>query len=194
MTRKAKLEKALAVEEPNLVPTKYKDYFVDIDGNIWSKKNQRGVPLLKRKLTADRWGYLQLVIILNGKRKNIKAHRIVCEAFHGEKPSTDHEVRHLNGIKTDNSAANLSWGTHLENMADSSVHGVLPQGSKHGCAKLSEKDIPEIRQLFKEGTSRQMIASKFGVSATAIGDVLAGRRWKHVHEALSKIDKALGEI
>jgi HNH endonuclease/NUMOD4 motif len=41
-------------------------------------------------------------------------HVLVCTAFHGPKPAPGYEVRHLNGIKGDDRADNLAWGTRAE--------------------------------------------------------------------------------
>lgn len=47
---------------------------------------------------------------------NLKVHRLVCEAFHGPRPSPKHVVIHLNEDATDNRAENLKWGTQKENL------------------------------------------------------------------------------
>lgn len=47
---------------------------------------------------------------------NIKVHRAVCLAFHGEPPSPKHVVIHINENAHDNRAENLKWGTQKENL------------------------------------------------------------------------------
>lgn len=59
----------------------------------------------------------------DGKRKKLKVHKLVCRAFHGEKPSIEHEVRHLDGDTMNNHADNLAWGTRSENAKDRVRHG-----------------------------------------------------------------------
>jgi hypothetical protein len=58
-----------------------------------------------------------------GARFERTIHSLVCEAFHGPKPTPRHEVRHLNGYSLDNAASNLAWGTPRENRLDSVRHG-----------------------------------------------------------------------
>jgi hypothetical protein len=58
-----------------------------------------------------------------GARKECTIHSLVCEAFHGPKPSPKHEVRHLDGDPLNNTASNLRWGTASENRHDSVRHG-----------------------------------------------------------------------
>ncbi len=50
------------------------------------------------------------------RRKNYKVHTLVCEAFHGPKPTPDSVVIHINEDGTDNRPENLKWGTQKENL------------------------------------------------------------------------------
>jgi hypothetical protein len=50
------------------------------------------------------------------KQGHLKVHQLVCEAFHGQKPSEKHEVVHLNEDALDNRSENLRWGTRKENL------------------------------------------------------------------------------
>src|SRR5690554_3506076 len=59
----------------------------------------------------------------NGRRRKFKVHQLVCRAFHGERPTASHEVRHLDGNPMNNHADNLAWGTRSENALDRSRHG-----------------------------------------------------------------------
>ncbi len=47
-------------------------------------------------------------------------------------------------------------------------------------AKLKEKDIPEIRELKKQGVGGPTIARMYGVKTATIYAILWGRSWKHV--------------
>ena len=59
-------------------------------------------------------GYLRVGLHVDGKRKMLRVHRLVCEAFH-ENPDNKSEVNHVNENKTDNRACNLEWSTRTEN-------------------------------------------------------------------------------
>ena len=60
----------------------------------------------------------------------MRVHRLVALAFHGAAPDGKSVVRHLNGNKLDNRAANLAWGTHAENVADMLRLGEIKTGHK----------------------------------------------------------------
>lgn len=50
------------------------------------------------------------------RKKNYKVHTLVCEAFHGPKPTDTSVVIHINEDGTDNRPENLRWGTQKENL------------------------------------------------------------------------------
>lgn len=62
-------------------------------------------------------------------------HALVCETFHGPRPSPSHQVRHLNGVPTDNRLENLVWGTPLENADDTRQQGRHNNGRKTHCKR-----------------------------------------------------------
>lgn len=71
-------------------------------------------------------GYHMVPLRQSGVQRKVKLHQIVVKAFHGTgEPGL--EPRHLDGDKSNNTAANLKWGTHSENMQDRTKH--MEQGA-----------------------------------------------------------------
>lgn len=106
-------------------------------------------------------------------------HLLVLEAFTGPKPEEDSQGLHRNGVRLDNRAANLRWGTRSENMKDCVEHGTDNRGTKHWNALLSEDDVREIRA--QAGSVRNRELSKtFGVCESMISNIIKRKAWSHV--------------
>jgi len=56
----------------------------------------------------------------------------------------------------------------------------MARGSAHGRAKLTERDIPVIRERLAAGDSHREIAKTFGISRSAVTNVNRGLFWRHV--------------
>jgi hypothetical protein len=56
----------------------------------------------------NKTGYLEIA--------SVRIHRIVASAFHGEPPTKEHVVDHIDTNKQNNRAQNLRWVTRLENI------------------------------------------------------------------------------
>lgn len=54
------------------------------------------------------------------------------------------------------------------------------QGSSHPNSKLTNADIPVIRELAKSGKSRQQIAIRYGVHKRTISQIVNGVTWSHI--------------
>lgn len=131
------------------------------------------------KQRPDGGGYLVVWLRVPGGQVARKVASLVAGAFIGPKPA-GLEVRHLNGDKTVNAAANLAYGTRAENMADAAAHGTLVMGERHRNARLTESAVREIRassELLAD------LAAKHGVTFQHVSAVKRGLRWKHVGAA-----------
>ncbi|MCX4911856.1 NUMOD4 motif-containing HNH endonuclease [Streptomyces sp. NBC_00878] len=95
------------------------------------------------KGSVDRYGYIVVRLSRNGQVHDRKVHRLVCEAFHG--PS-ELQVRHLDGNRSNNTVANLLWGTAGENAADRDLHGTHRRGERSPRAKLTNRQVAQIRR------------------------------------------------
>lgn len=153
-------------------------YHATDDGRILST---RRVFLCELKPERTRHGYLRVCLVDgdDGDTVHWSVHTLVLEAFVGPRPD-GHQARHLNGIRTDNRASNLAWGTVAENHADKAIHGTTARGARQGSSLLVEEDVIEIKKRLARGDRIGAISSAFAVSRSAIDAIKAGRNWRHV--------------
>lgn len=162
----------------------YPAYIIDSEGNVWSNL-RGGWKKLKPGLMGDHKKYLGVSLCNKGKRKTIKIHRLVLEAFVGPCPE-GYEARHFPDPNPyNNRLENLQWATHKDNEHDKIIHGTKwrAKGELHGNSKLTKENVLEIRKLKKsKKLSNAKIGKRFGVSRAAIGLILTRKRWTHLKE------------
>lgn len=117
------------------------DYYVDQDGDIWSTKRY-GYPQTLSPTVSGNTEYPRVGLMIDGERKTIQVHSIVCETFH-KKPfpdilnkkqwaAIDEEVReiliehlthadrfqvnHIDHNQRNYHPSNLEWVTQRENI------------------------------------------------------------------------------
>lgn len=127
-------------------------------------------------------GYARFTVGLGarGEQASRYIHVAVCATYHGPRPSPKHMVRHLNGDRLDNRASNLTWGTGVENSADSFRHGTARIGETHHRAKLTQAQVNEIKFTLsrEDRPTLAEMARTYGVSLTCISAISTGRNWK----------------
>lgn len=130
--------------------------------------------------TADPNGYLQVSLCDDRGQQRRRVHTLVAGAFLGPRP-VGLDVCHFNGNKSDNRSANLRYDTVRANLLDRHHQGKRwTRGSEMYNAKLTETDIPRVRELRAAGISYAGIGSLFGVNAKTIHGIINGKNWKHV--------------
>lgn len=162
----------------NPVPN-YPGYYASKEGQILSLKKRKARIM---KLLESQDGHLYVFMYIGGVQHKVWVHRAVLSAWKGL-PKLGDEGRHLNDDPKNNNVINLAWGTRLENVNDKRINGRLPDGEKSGTHKLTEKDVIEIRKLYKTKSLRDL-AKIYSVSHTAIRRAALGIKWKCVKEGL----------
>lgn len=116
------------------------------------------------------------VVRIDGR--NHLAHRVVCEKVNGPPPDPAYDAAHNcgNGHLGCVNPKHLRWATRKDNLSDMIRHGTIMRGEKQKNAKLTEKDVFEIRKLHNKKTQLQ-ISKDFGVSLTLVNGVIHGNKW-----------------
>lgn len=126
-------------------------------------------------LVQDKDGYLQVTLWRDNKATGRKVHRLVLESFVG---SSALDANHKDGNKKNNALSNLEWCSHRENSEHAARNNLMAFGSRHGLAKLTEEQIPEIRRAIANGSTYRAVASEHGVSVSTISDIVKGVTWR----------------
>ena len=109
------------------------------------------------KPSPDRYGYLRIDMMLNGKAKHRCIHRLVALAFIPN-PENKPTVDHINRDKIDNSLSNLRWATDSEQ--SNNKHHTLPS--------TGHRYIGLMRDAYKIHIPRLKIQKRFRTLEDAI--------------------------
>lgn len=154
-------------------------YQVSNIGNIRSLKSKNNECYILLKL-KNKEGYKRAIVWINGKGRNIPAHRAVAIAFIPN-PLNKPQVNHINGIKHDNRVENLEWCTNAENIAHAVNTGLNRKGEQINFSKLTKDKVLKIREMAKQGIKIKEIVKEIGVVGySSIWDILSRRTWKHI--------------
>lgn len=177
-------------------------YLVSNLGHVYSLRAGRRRRL---KTDANSNGYLRVSVRFDdGTRKTVFVHRLVAETFLPTPGPGKDCVCHKDDCPTNNSAENLWWGSHGDNMADMSRkgrHGLvlhpekaargerhasrtkphrIARGQANGRAEITTAHVRAIRAMADLGFSTSEIARALRISRGAAKCVVQGKTWRHV--------------
>ena len=154
----------------------YSLQFASTDGLIYS---MRTGTLVKKSMRLHN-GYYRVNLrdgSFPAKNCTIPVHKLILDTFVGLRPE-GYVCRHLNGNPLDNRLENICWGTPKENAQDALRHGTsvcLRCGEESIRAKLSNKDVSNIRELYARGYSRSELAKMYNISWRHTADIISMR-------------------
>ncbi len=115
------------------------------------------------------------------KRSNIKVHRWSYEHFNGPIPD-GLMIRHTCDHPSCVNPAHLLVGTMQDNMNDKVARNRQQQGEGIAQSVLTRSDVLEIRERYAAGGIYQReLAHEFGVTQSAISDVINRKNWGWLH-------------
>lgn len=158
-------------------------------GRFWPKVAKDG-PIVREELGAcwewkatrlPPYGYgLINVALKSGKRRPQRAHRIAFMLEYGE-VRDDRLICHHCDRPSCVRPSHLFEGDHLANIRDMYDKGRNPRpdarGDKAPNARLTWEAVFEIRRRHAMGETWMQLGSAFGVSDTAIGNIVRRRSW-----------------
>lgn len=118
--------------------------------------------------------------------KSFKAPRIALWLHTSRQPG-DMSVCHSCNNPPCCNPRHLYLGTEGDNARDRLRAGTQIRGEQHHRAKLTEREVREIRRLYATGKySQRELAAKFGVSQHPIRMAVQWKTWKHVTGGVSE--------
>ncbi len=129
----------------------------------------------------SRKNYITVNLSKKGIQKKYRIHKLVISSFLEICPEGK-QVNHKDADKNNNHLSNLEYVTPKENVIHAWKNRICKSflGSKHGNAKLKEKNIPQIKKLRKGGVSYRKIGEKFNVTYGTIEKIIKNKSWRHI--------------
>jgi hypothetical protein len=127
----------------------------------------------------DGGGYQQVSLWRDGVATTVHIHSLVAEAFIGPRPSSGHDVNHINGVKPDNRASNLEYVTRSENQKHAVKLGIQKVGSARAGSRFNESDIVEMRLMAANGEQYRRIAQLYRTNDRHVRLICTGKKWSH---------------
>jgi len=149
-------------------------YGVGDDGRVYRTDGGEPRPM-RPGLTSK--GYQTVTLCREGSRKTALVHHLVCAAFYGPRPSAEHEVRHLDGCRTNNVPENLDWGTRSQNWGYKRAVGRSVRDNHHA-AKLTSQQAAELAARGRNGETQRALAREFGIAQSTACNIILGKTWR----------------
>ena len=147
----------------------------------WLQEHVRhsGEPCLIWPFSRNKIGYARAHY--PGSRIETLASRIMCEMVNGPPPSDGYQAAHSCGRGRDGCVhpKHLRWATVSENAREAFVHGTNGYGTKAHSAKLTKRQVVEIRKRANT-VSHSDLAREFGVSRMTVTNAARGVYYKEV--------------
>lgn len=143
-------------------------------------RRRKGVIL--KGIPADK-GHLRVTLWRSGQPHQFFIHQLILLTFAGP-PGPGEICRHGPAGVSDNSLANLCYGSPWDNMHDKLRDGTQLMGEQQWNARLTDERVREARALYAAGgVTQAVLAARYGVSTRTMGKALRGERWAHVGNA-----------
>jgi hypothetical protein len=161
--------------------SEFPGYQISDSGEIFSTKTKRIIIQ-----AFDKDGYVRTSLYRNGKRINVKAHRLVAIAFIPN-PENKPIINHKDGDKTNNNVENLEWCTQSENVLHS--FRVLGNTGLLGSLSPLSKSVVQIdgfgviisrfNSIREAGRYTNIVKSTISKYCRGVGNIAGGYHWAY---------------
>lgn len=151
----------------------------ELPERFWNRVDQTGECWLWLG-SVDKDGYGKSFLLLDGRRKYVRAHVLAFYLTHGIFPAPF--CLHTCDNPPCCRPEHLFAGTNKDNVQDSKHKGrrAKQHGPYNPQAKLTEQDIRDIRFYAQKGVLQSTIAQDYVISPKTVSKIVTRRRWRHV--------------
>ena len=111
-------------------------------------------------------------------------HILICEAWHGPRPTPRHEAAHHDDNPRHNHADNLAWKTRQGNADDMVRNGHSLAGTRNRQHKLTDEQVRAMRAEWERPASARptqiRLAESYGCHQSLVSRVVNGKVWRHI--------------
>lgn len=160
-------------------------------GDAFGGRTARGEPMewINSHLSHDGdecliWPYALArgygVLVVDGRMR--VASNYMCELLHGPAPEGQEDAAHScgKGNKGCVNPRHLRWASRSDNCNEKLAHGTMTIGEQSHMAKMTEKQVRDIRALRAKGVPVGELAAKFSMSRAGIYLILNKTNWRWV--------------
>jgi hypothetical protein len=146
---------------------RFENYEISNLGNVRKKSGK----LMVKRIDKERE---VINLVKNNKPYSCRICVLVAVAFlRNQKNYT--RVRNINGIKSENQSTNLEWNDFEGVFYDGKNNG--SSGQKNGRAKITEKQVLEIR---KSNLKQREISEIYGIKQNTVSLIKNHQLWSHI--------------
>lgn len=147
---------------------------VALDERFWSKV-QKSDDCWEWTAYKDSWGYG----IFGYKGKTVRAHRHSYLAYFGPYNNellVCHSCDNPACVRPDH----LFLGTNQDNAQDAVQKNRTAYGPRNHKTKLTEKEVLDIVNLWRQGVPRKIISQRFNIDASVVTRIMSGQCWRRL--------------
>jgi len=138
-------------------------------------------------------GYGQIQVGRKPDRRTVRSHQL-SYFLANEDIEISHWVLHSCDNRPCCNPMHLRGGTHAENTADAIERGRFlnrptVRGEQHGCSRLTENDVRDIRALAHQGLLQRDIGQRFGIPQATVSGIALGKAWSHLNGKYPPVER-----
>lgn len=157
----------------------------DIDNyeGLYKVSNLGNIQDYKRNLKEgyiNNKGYCCISLRKNKCTKHFLIHRLVAKAFI-ENPYRYSQVNHKDGNKQNNCVTNLEWCNQRQNYDHGMKHFLYSKNENHYFAKLTNKEVRCIPELYKLGFTRVTVSRILNINPSSLEAIEKGISYRELN-------------